>query len=36
MSNAKIEARLANLETEVAHLKSQIQHSDQTPWWERY
>lgn len=34
MSNAEIEARLKNLETEVAHLKAQIQKPNQTPWWE--
>lgn len=34
MSDAEIEARLTNLETEVARLKAQIQNSDQTPWQE--
>lgn len=34
MSNPEIEARLTHLETEVAHLKAQIQKPDQTPWWE--
>ncbi|MGG6267848.1 hypothetical protein ACQ4M3_14650 [Leptolyngbya sp. AN03gr2] len=34
MSNAEIEARLITLETEVAHLKAQIQNPEQTPWWE--
>jgi len=34
MSNTEIEVRLAKLEKEVSHLKSQIQTPDQTPWWE--
>ncbi len=34
MSNAEIEARFAKLETEVSHLKAQIQTANQTPWWE--
>ncbi len=34
MSNPEIEARLANLETEVSRLKAQIQNLEPTPWWE--
>jgi hypothetical protein len=34
MSNPDFEARLALLETEVAHLKQQVAtHDTQTPWW---
>jgi hypothetical protein len=34
MSNSDFEARLALLETEVAHLKQQVSTQDtQTPWW---
>ena len=34
MSNADIEARLTNLETEVSRLKAQLQNPEPAPWWE--
>jgi hypothetical protein len=35
MSNMEIEARLTQLESEVAHLKQKLpKEDDQKPWWE--
>ena len=38
MSNTEIEKRLADLEAEVALLKSKLEKNgskDETPWWEK-